>query len=183
MSKRSRGLFLGLLIGALALGGLGWVSNGFTNMDPKAWGDKFKPVVPDEDEDPLPDEEPTGLNLNYVIIHEFNVQDLLDDEELEFEAKNTTGIDYFSLEYVFLEKFTFSLNSVLEIESVDELSTFPGNGGNVSALQIKFAVDSNYYFATFGNKVYYPISAGSNMMFDFALPTNNDFSFQILKSI
>lgn len=75
MSKRSRGLFLGLLIGALALGGLGWVSNGFTNMDPKAWGDKFKPAVPDEEE-PNPDDNSNILTVNFVKRFELSIYDL-----------------------------------------------------------------------------------------------------------
>lgn len=103
MSKRSRGLFLGLLIGALALGGLGWVSNGFTNMDPKAWGDKFKPAVPDEDPadeealDPQP-EGLVGIKLDYgqfeiVELHDAIISDVELNKKYDYLLIDTDLVD------------------------------------------------------------------------------------------
>lgn len=72
MSKNGKFL-VGLLVGGLLLGGVGFMSNGFTNWSPEDWGNKIKPSLPvtesesDPELEPEPSEEvPVDTRVNLV---------------------------------------------------------------------------------------------------------------------
>lgn len=58
MSKNGKFL-IGLLVGGLLLGGVGFMSNGFTNWSPEDWGNKIKPNLPVSEPDSEPEPEPS----------------------------------------------------------------------------------------------------------------------------